>query len=182
MMWREIADAGKRMVETRLTHSTMGNISVRLDSEMLITCRGADLGRLREKDVTRIPIEGTGGDPRASVEAPVHRRIYRMTDARTVIHGHPPHAVALSLAMPGPITPADAEGRLYLREIPVVDGTPGSDSLAKKVALALQQHPAVIVKGHGTFTTGAALNDALNIHLLSEHSCRVIWLIETLRR
>ncbi|MEW5936291.1 MAG: aldolase [Candidatus Thermoplasmatota archaeon] len=181
-MWREIAAIGRQMVALGITHSTMGNISARVGDMMLITRKGADLGKIREDSVLHIPINGTEKHECASVEAPVHRRIYQLTDAKAVVHAHPAHAVALSISMRGQIKPLDIEGALYLGEVPVTAGEPGSETLAENVALALKARPAVIVRGHGAFTKGSDLASAFNLQVLLEHSCRVRWLTATLRR
>ena len=118
----------------------------------------------------------------ASREQAVHRAIYETTGHLAVVHAHPPHAVALSLAQQGPVIPRDSEGKLLCPEIPVVDGEPGSEELARNVAQVLERHGIAIARGHGTFAGGATLEEAYLRTAAAEHSCRVLILLHQMER
>ena len=103
----EICRVGRSLFERGYVHATAGNISVRLDDGFLITPTDACLGNLDPARLARLDAEGrqTGGD-RASKTLALHRRIYAADpEARSVIHTHSTHLVALTLQ--GVWTPDD---------------------------------------------------------------------------
>ena len=177
-MWEEIAGIGRKLVLYGLTHAFYGNISVRTDGGLLITCSGSMLDEIDENMVVFRPLDdGDGPDAVASSEIIVHRRIYRQTSAQAVIHVHSPYAVALSmLSEDDYLIPRDAECQQFLQRIPVVEGGTGSPELAANMAGALSGHKAAIVRGHGTFAAGRTLREAYIHACTTEHACMVHYL------
>jgi len=112
----------------------------------------------------------------------VHRAIYQATSASAIVHAHPPHAIALSLAETE-ITPTDAEGLSILGQVLVLgwhmEVRPGG--LADIIAQALKQCRIVMVRGHGSFAISQLLEEALNCTTMLEESCRVICLLKSLK-
>jgi len=95
----EICRVGASLHARRYVHGTSGNISVRTDAGYLITPTDACLGRLDPARLAEVDAEGrqTSGD-RASKTLALHRRIYEADpEARSVIHTHSTHLVALTL-------------------------------------------------------------------------------------
>ena len=160
--------AGRMLWEAGLVSSHGGNISVRLpDGGLLVTRTGAMLGRLGEGDLVTVTADGSsGGDP--SMDTALHRAVYEVSGAQAVLHAHPRHAIALSLAM-DVIEPADAEGRLRLGAVPVVE--------AEGVARALRDAPIVMARGHGSYARGDDLWQALQWTSVLEESAQVLWLL-----
>ncbi len=183
-MLKEMARFGKKLVESGLVSSQFGNISVRIGNKMIITKRGAMLDEISDGDVIKIDLETPKSfDLKASIEAIVHREIYRGTSALAVIHAHSTYAVVESLMVRGKsIKPMDCEGLYLLHEIPVVEGETGTKQLAEKVSRALQDHKGVIVKGHGTFAIGETLEEAYIVTSMIEHSCKVKYLCSMVMR
>ncbi|KQY80972.1 aldolase [Pelomonas sp. Root1444] len=95
---------GESLYARGYVHATAGNISVRLDDGgFLITPTDACLGRLEPQRLARLDAEGRqlAGD-RASKTITLHRAIYAATQAtghpaRSVLHTHSTHTVALTL-------------------------------------------------------------------------------------
>lgn len=175
----EFARIGSRLVRDDLLTGRFGNMSVRVDGGVLISRHGAYPDRYHH------PVFVGDGEPApgtASSEHRVHRRIYGKTEHLAVVHAHPPHAVAVSLAAHDHVHPVDSEGAAICPEIPVVDGAPGTDMLAEQVADALRHAPVAIARGHGTFAAGRTLDDAYLVTATTEHACRVIILSGGLRR
>ena len=164
---------GGMLWEAGLVSSHGGNMSVRLpDGGLLVTRTGAMLGRLGEGDLVTVAADGSSrGEP--SMDTALHRAVYEAARAQAVLHAHPRHAIALSLAM-GVIEPADAEGKLRLGAVPVVE--------AEGVAQALRDAPIVLARGHGSYARGDDLWQALQWTSVLEESARVLWLLRTLRR
>ncbi len=163
--------AGRMLWEAGLVSSHGGNISVRLpDGSLLVTRTGAMLGRLGEGDLVTVAAGGSsGGEP--SMDTALHRAVYEASGAQAVLHAHPRHAVALSLAM-DVIEPADAEGRLRLGVVPVVE--------TEGVARAMRDAPIVMARGHGSYSRGDDLWQALQWTSVLEESAQVLWLLRAM--
>ncbi len=99
-----ICTIGESLYARGYVHATAGNISVRLeDGGFLITPTDACLGRLEPQRLARLDAGGHQlcGD-RASKTITLHRAIYAATQAaghpaRSVLHTHSAHTVALTL-------------------------------------------------------------------------------------
>ncbi|MDD1656508.1 MAG: aldolase [Methanomicrobiales archaeon] len=179
MQDQEFRRIGARLHDEGLVAGNFGNLSVKGPEGFRIKRSGEYL----EDPGPPVLVPFRGPVPaRASREQAVHRAIYETTGHLAVVHAHPPHAVALSLAQQGPVVPRDSEGQLLCPEIPVVDGEPGSDELARNVAQALAGHNVAIARGHGTFAGGATLEEAYLHTAAAEHSCRVLILLTGLER
>jgi len=164
--------AGRALWEAGLVSSHGGNMSVRLpDGGLLVTRTGSMLGRLDEGDLVVVAADGSSrGEP--SMDTALHRGVYEASGAGAVLHAHPRHAIALSLTM-DVIEPADAEGRLRLGAVPVVE--------AEGVARALADAPIVMARGHGSYARGDDLWQALQWTSVLEESAQVLWLLRALR-
>ena len=162
---------GRMLWESGLVSSHGGNISVRLpDGGLLVTRTGAMLGRLGEGDLVTVAADGASrGEP--SMDTALHRAVYEASGAEAVLHAHPRHAIALSLAM-DVIEPTDAEGRLRLGAVPVVE--------AERVAEALRDAPIVMARGHGSYSRGDDLWQALHWTSVLEESAQVLWLLRVM--
>ena len=165
--------AGRMLWEAGLVSSHGGNMSVRLpDGGLLVTRTGSMLGRLGDVDLVVVAADGSSrGEP--SMDTALHRAVYEATGAGAVLHAHPRHAIALSLVM-DVIEPADAEGKLRLGVVPVVE--------AEDVAQALRDAPIVMARGHGSYARGGDLWQALQWTSVLEESAQVLWLLRALRR
>ncbi|MFB0544721.1 MAG: class II aldolase/adducin family protein, partial [Asgard group archaeon] len=116
----------------------------------------------------------------ASMEAIVHKEIYKNSNNIVVMHAHPPYSVALSFFY-DEIVPPDAEGNHVMKKIPVVGGSPGSQELAENVSKALSKHLGVIVRGHGVFTASRSIETAYHLICIVEHSSEIFYLIEIMK-
>ncbi|MCH8905988.1 MAG: class II aldolase/adducin family protein [Candidatus Heimdallarchaeota archaeon] len=97
---REIVHWGKLLFERRLISGWGGNISCRIGKErFLITGQHAPLGFLNPKDLIQIDRKGQPlkKKQQASSETALHLAVYNGTEAKTVIHAHPPMVLAFSL-------------------------------------------------------------------------------------
>ena len=97
--------------------------------------------------------------------------------AGAVLHAHPPAAIALSLSR-DIIEPVDLEGRYHMPRVDVVvpQGPYDPHCLAIPVGEALQRARVAVIRGHGTFSRGADLWEALHWASSLEHSCRILLL------
>ncbi len=180
-LYRQFRRVGRSLYMTGLVSSHGGNLSVRLGYRLVIKRRGGMLGYLDPSDLIEAGLEGE--NPLASTELIVHQAIYRATNALAVVHAHPRTAVALSFDR-DTITPLDTEGRYVLNRVPevAVDRPSGSPEVARAVASALQSHPVVVVRSHGSFAVGGTLEEALQRTSVLEESCEIIWKLALLNR
>jgi L-fuculose-phosphate aldolase len=138
-------------------------MSVRVGSRVIIKRRGAQLGRLKPDDFIETSLHSKdSGIMRASTELIVHRTIYLKTSALAVIHCHPRTAISLSLSRDA-IIPIDVEGSYLLHKVPVVaaEFASGSQEMADLVADTLREYKIIMLRGHGCFSTGQTLDEAL---------------------
>ncbi|WP_028571186.1 tRNA (N6-threonylcarbamoyladenosine(37)-N6)-methyltransferase TrmO [Desulfonatronum lacustre] len=162
-----IREAGSRAWQRGLMAGLNGNISLRQGDAMIITVSGSAKGRLRPGDLALVNLaSGTVTGPgRPSTEATLHRAVYAsQSKAQAVLHVHPPHLLALSLAKPQddllelPLFEADVWSRKMIRLAPL---QPGCEALAKQVGRAAMAYPALFMERHGLVCWGRDMDEAL---------------------
>lgn len=171
-----LISAGQQLYAQGMVPATSGNLSARLaDGQLAITVSGRHKGKLQEADIMRVDAQGRSLDERRpSAETLLHVHIYqRYAEARFVLHPHSVNATVLSRlcndwlelqdyeilkAFPG----IDShEGRV---RVPVFDNDQDIARLAQKVDACLQdidEVPGYLIRGHGFYTWGDSLDDAL---------------------
>ncbi len=181
-MFEQFREIGRDLFVAGLITSHGGNMSVRLGDRIVITRRGAMLGRLRPEDLVETGLEADDAMVTlASTELVVHRAIYRATSALAIVHTHPLHATALSLVEDA-IVPVDSEGSYLLHRVPVVAAakTVGSLEVARILPPALRDHPIAVLRGHGAFAVGALLEEAYMVSTTLEASARILCILRSL--
>ena len=118
----------------------------------------------------------TSIDLKASVESCVHREIYRTTKKEFILHAHTPFAVALSLVHKEKIVPLDSEGKLFLKDIPIITGESGTEYLGNKLGFCMLKRNTVINKGHGIFSCAESIKEAFINIAMAEHAAKIIFL------
>jgi L-fuculose-phosphate aldolase len=169
-------DIGRDMYLHNLISSHGGNISVRFGDRVVIKRRGAMLGNLKPHDLIETGLEkNDSGVALASTELIVHRAIYKATPALAVVHAHPRRAIAFSLSR-DEIIPIDNEGSYLLKKVPVVsvEFASGSRQMAETIAEALVSYKIVMMRGHGSFSTGQTLDEAFQWTDALEEVCEII--------
>ncbi|AFJ02534.1 ribulose-5-phosphate 4-epimerase [Methylophaga frappieri] len=157
--------------------SHSGNASLRWHDQIWITPTGCCADTLMPDDLVCCHIDGDCGTG-ASLDARLHIAVYQKNEsAQCVIHSHGPHAVAFSLTGKD-FTPIDFEGQYYFPVVPVIhiNYTDYVTESPKKVALALAEHPIVMVKGHGLYACAETINLAYKWSCSLELSAKTAWL------
>ncbi|MEW6711870.1 MAG: class II aldolase/adducin family protein [Candidatus Riflebacteria bacterium] len=176
---RAFQTTGQDLFAGGMNNSHSGNLSMRNNRMLVITRSGSMLHRLEYPDLVETLIDvDDAATARASRELPVHRAIYRQTDAQAIAHAHPPHLIALSMQCEK-IRPVDAEGLYFFQNgAPVlgVTNSIASDEVAAKITPLFAHSPIVVVRGHGAFAIGADLEECLHWISSLEHSARIILL------
>ncbi len=179
MYSREFERIGRRLFAEHLVGGNFGNMSVRKGDEGFFIKRS---GTCLDEPAEPVYVPFIGDVPKeASSEYRVHREVYLRTRFSAIVHAHPPHAIAMSFNI-DEIKPQDSEGLMFCPLIPVVDGAPGTDELARHVADGLNRVPVVVARGHGTFAGGKSLDEAYHLTSMAEHSCRVLTLAWKFRK
>ncbi len=154
---------GLALASHGLITGSSGNLSVRFYDRLVVTRHDSSLSALTLGDLIETGIRiDDAQTPLASCELPVHRAIYLATEARAIVHAHPPHAIALSNVSKETLADAPLIGSL--REV-----VPGA--LADEIASALKSHALVMVRGHGSFAVGKTLDEALAVTRKFEQEC-----------
>lgn len=184
---RALVAAGREAWEAGLMAGYNGNISCRLTLDSgpeageacLITRAGVAKGRLTEGDFSLLSLSDGQllQGPPASTESPVHLGIYRnYPQSRVILHTHPPHLLALCLALPVekrlvlPLPEAETyRGRLAWTPF----FPPGSAALGEAVAEAARTHAAVWMERHGLVVHGPDLGFVLSLSEELEQLARV---------
>ncbi len=185
IMWREIARWGRKLEQSGLVTSRFGNISVRTKNGLVIKRTGVMLGEINgPEDVVEVSLKLTDPLGEASTETQSHRTIYLHTDAKAVIHAHPPFAIVESLLQRDEVIPLDSEGLPFLGTIPIVDGATGEQKLWDNLTRVLStgKYKGVINRGHGSFAWGPALPDCFNTTAMIEHSCKIRYYYDRARK
>ena len=164
---REILHTGRDAWTRGLFSGMNGNISVQIDTRILITGTGSAKGHLRTSDLTlmeRATQKVIQGPPPSS-ETPVHLAIYaRQPAAHAVLHTHCPHLLALSLQMDTPMLAELPlfEGRVFADKLTHVPAfKPGTPELGTAVGEASATHQCIFMENHGLVVWGKDLVQAL---------------------
>jgi L-fuculose-phosphate aldolase len=159
---REIIECGKLLFERRLISGWGGNLSCRAGrSGYLITGQHAPLGFLAQSHLVRLDRTGVAvhKSRKPSSETPMHLAVYAGTDARAIVHVHPPMVLAFSLTYES-FTPLSFEEKYTIGEVPIIAQETPTVTEPEKVVEGLKYHPVVILKGHGTVAIGKNLQEA----------------------
>jgi len=183
MILSQFQTVGRDLFARGLVSSHSGNLSIRLGERIIITRRGSMLNCLQEHDLIETGVSrNSRSTPLASTELPVHRAIYRETQALAIVHAHPPHAVALSLTETE-IVPSGVESFSLPGTVPVVgwnmEVKPGG--LAGLIAQALKQRRIIMVHDHGSLAIGQLLEEAYDLTTALEQSCQILCLLRSLQ-
>lgn len=162
---------GRALYDRGLVVATDGNLSARLDGERLLaTPSGLCKGWLREEQLIVVDMGGKrvdepnahNRDLRPTSELAMHLEAYRVRpDVRAVVHAHPPHAVAQSIAGVGFEDCFLPEALLFVG-IPFVAeyATPSSAEGAAAIREGAAQHDLIVLQRHGSLALATSLEEA----------------------
>jgi len=168
--------AGRFIDQKGWVPATSGNFSARLpDGRIAITVSGKHKGHLQDEDIMLIDAEGHALDgKKPSAETLLHTSLYRrFPNAQAVLHPHSVNATLVSRLFGDEIVLEDYEllkafsgidtheSRLV---IPIFPNDQNIQRLAEKVEHYLDQHGSIqayIIAGHGLYTWGASVKEAL---------------------
>jgi ribulose-5-phosphate 4-epimerase/fuculose-1-phosphate aldolase len=176
-----MVQAGRAVVGHGLVDSFFGNISCRLDDTIFISQTGSSLDEM-EGCIDACPMDGSStAGLTASSELTAHEGVYRLGDARCILHGHPRFSVILSMDCDTPDCPDRGRCHVKCAQCRTVEGVPivpgevgtGLTGLCNTLPPALASAGAAIVHGHGLFTASRhGFAQAFAALLDTENRCR----------
>lgn len=178
---RALVEIGRLCYQRNYIVGGDGNLSARMsDGTILITPAGTMKGFLSPHHMAHIDLEGHPLDegPRASSETGIHLVVYRQRpEIHAVVHAHPPHAVAMTIAGVDLQTPIIPEVITTIGGIPTAPyATPGTDELPESIRDIVSCSDTVLMKNHGSVTLGSNLMEAYRKLDTIEHTARILWL------
>ncbi|GAQ25901.1 L-fuculose-phosphate aldolase [Tepidanaerobacter syntrophicus] len=178
---KEIIDYGKKLIESKLTRGTGGNISMcdREKNIMAITPSGIDYFKIEPEQIVLIDVE-TGdikeGDTIPSSECEMHRIFYKYReDVNAVIHTHATFAASISClnqSLP-PLHYLVGFAGLNVRCAPYA--TYGTVELAKNAFEAMKDRKACLLANHGLLAVGTSLAEAFAVTEQIEFCCELYY-------
>ena len=159
----DIVEVGRRLYARGLIGGHEGNVSVRLETSILITPAGVCKGFLTPDMIVRTDLEGHPTDGgHASTETLMHTAVYRRrADVHAVVHAHPPTATGFAVAGIALDRPLIAEAVVTLGPVPVIPyGQPSTEELADNVGRAVCDAQALLMANHGALAVGDTLERA----------------------
>ena len=175
---QEIIEAGRFLYGRGWSPATSSNYSTRLSaSQALLTVSGKHKGQLGPDDVLATDLAGNSLEPgkKPSAETLLHTQLYSWCpQIGAVLHTHSVNATVLSRVTPGDSIEFEdyelqkAFSGVSTHEskvlVPIFDNDQDITRLAAKVQPWLEAHPdcvGYLIRGHGLYTWGARMSDAL---------------------
>lgn len=176
----EMTECARKAGALWLNHDTTGNVSVRCDAGMSISCSGSSCATLADIHMVLVTPFGLEGPEnlRPSSEYPFHHAIYEARpDVHAIIHCH--SYAATVVATDGVNLPIDFHYMALALKADVRDGIrcapfeiPGSDALATATVQALGGANACLLGNHGQVAVGRTPRGALSNAIILEELCR----------
>ena len=162
---QDLSRIGKKLYDRGLVAGTNGNLSVRIDTDVLLASPlGASLGVLSLEEIIQTNARGDllDGHGQPPVEYPLHLEVYRLhPDIQAVIHAHPPFATGMAAAGQDMTEPLLTEVVLAFKAIPLAKyAPPTTEAFARSIADLVPEYEAILLANHGALTLGRTLDEA----------------------
>ena len=176
---------GRQLHKEGLVHADVGAVAILNPDEaglMHTSTKGATLGQMTERHIAsgRLGQTAPGNAPEQwrMLEVLIASKSLQTKGPAACIHTHPPFATAISCEKDLIVLkPIDKEGINHLGNIVIVEpDADNPDEYLRHLAEALKQGnmKAVVVRGHGVFSTGVDFDEAWRWASVIEHSMRVL--------
>jgi L-fuculose-phosphate aldolase len=180
---------GRASLAYDIQDSHSGNMALRVrgeagEDQILITATGSQKGDLTPEQICFLSATETDyGYYKASSETDIHQRILAIPGAGASMHAHTKElSIATMDDLPKPAQPADFRpidplGRRHLGDHVHVDwfAVPsGSPEMAALIPKRLEDHPATVIQGHGTFVRARTLTEAFFLQCVANNAGAVV--------
>lgn len=162
---KNIIRSCQKMNELGVNQGMSGNISVRNDTEMLISPTSMSYDSLEQEDIVSLSLHSgkAKGRRSPSSEWRFHRDIMRARpDVQAVVHAHPIYATTISIMereIPAVHYMIAVAGGDNIRCAPYA--TYGTDALSRYAVEALVDRKACLLAHHGVIVVGESLSKAM---------------------
>ncbi len=177
---QEVLATAKAMLAQGLVEGTSGNISGRLDDDLVcLTPSSVRYDTMTLEDLVVCDLEGNvvRGERAPTTEKDLHLgTLSRYPELGSVIHTHAVYATMFALAHE-PIPAVIEEVVVYLGgDVPCGDykGT-GTAELGEEVANHLAKRGAALLANHGLVSCGPSPERALHNAALAERTAQIVW-------
>jgi L-fuculose-phosphate aldolase len=183
---QKLIDAGKILEMEGQADFTRGHVSVRVpDDPTLFFMKPHSVGfeEITMDNILTIDLDGkvVAGKARRHSEVYIHSEIFRVRpDVQSIIHSHPPYAVAFS-AGGRPMRALSQPSSLFYEALPVYADTIDlirSTAMGEGVAKALGPHRAVLLKNHGVVAAGSNIEECVGVALMLETAAMIQMIAE----
>ena len=182
---RKIISVCHRLYQKNVLSAADGNISMKVSSGILITPSGVSKAFMKPEGMALISQDNEILSGHPSSERLMHLAVYNeCPEARSVIHAHPPTAIAWTVAFPSAgELPNDCLSEIILAagKIPIVNyARPGTQAMGDGLLDFVKDHKIMILSRHGALTWGESLDEALMGMERLEHSAEILYKAKTL--
>ena len=173
-----VADTMTRLYKTRLTTTSGGNVSCRIDNELFcISPSSLDKSKLSPELIAIVSMEGENLTPHLplSIESEMHRLILAENpEINAVVHAHPVFSTLYACAGEHMDTSLTTESWFLLGR-PVMSGyhKMGTYELARDVADCAKRGRIVLLKNHGVLATGKDMLSAFDAIEVLENAAKI---------
>jgi HCOMODA/2-hydroxy-3-carboxy-muconic semialdehyde decarboxylase len=171
---RHVRMSGRAVAAAGLVNA-YGHCSARIDDSRFIVSPTRPLGLVTREDPCVEVMVDRPLPPGAAGEVRIHQAVYRRRpDVGGICRTQPPNTMTLSVAR---ITPRARHGfSSYFAPVPPLWDDPAlvrDEASASKIAEALGDGPAIVLRGNGALTVGATIEEATVLCWFLEDSARV---------
>lgn len=177
-----VLDAAHRMVNTKMTLDTWGNISAR-DPEtgrVYLTPSAMDYSIMREEDIVVADLDGNilEGTRKPTIETSLHLGIYKnRPDVNAIVHTHPIYSQVFAVLREEIPAIIDEAAQILGKGVQVAAyGLPGSPELAAHCVEALGDGYACLLANHGAVCVGADANFAFKVCGVLEMTAQIYYM------
>ncbi|MGD2029819.1 MAG: L-fuculose-phosphate aldolase [Desulfobacterales bacterium] len=159
---KEIIRFGKKLIDSRLTTGTGGNLSIfnRKEGLIAISPSGVDYLEMKLEDIVLININGEimEGSRKPSSELNFHTMLYlKRGDINAVIHTHSVYATTIA-CLNWEIPPIHYLVGFSGKKVPLAPyATFGTSELSDNISKTIENYNAVLLANHGLITIGVDL-------------------------
>jgi L-fuculose-phosphate aldolase len=177
---QRLIEAGKQMLEKKLTVETWGNLSLRDPDTGLVYLTPSAMAyhTIEPEDVAVVDLEGNliSGRRKPTIEMGLHLQLYRTRpEINAVIHTHPVQSQVFAV-LRRPIPPIiDEAAQVLGGTVPVAQyALPGTKELAENVGVAMKGRVrACLMANHGAVCVGESMEQAFKVCAVLEMTAEI---------
>lgn len=156
---------------------TSGNVSLRIDDQVLIKPSGVPYSSLKSSDMVLVDLDGRimGGNMKPSIDTAAHLYLYRNIDwTKAIIHTHSTFATTFAVCETSIPVLSTAHADVFGEKIPITEYAPvGSEAIGEAVLKVIGKSGTVLLRKHGAMILGTSLEDVLKKAVFLEEVAKI---------